>query len=323
MKFAQAQSETGSAGPMGHNVRAVFGDSGNDPIYVTDSPDLGQWLHEGGMKTALFADFAGAPCRDGVVLIPTDWARFPAPSRLREQLVGHRVLWVPIASFDGATPTAMYSMSLLFRSDFNEAVLNNKRVLLKLLPPHRERVFRADGTELTFMLEDDVYVNSRTRLELEDGEQASIGAYFEAELGANWVDKEETFHVNGHMRVSGVLASHHRELPRELGGRIPEAARLLQELRSAIPFTVEIRDSHVVPGSFGSVDEAMRELTNPMYDGLLTELAFGTNTALNSHLDWAHNSQFNEGVGGLHIALGDGLTGSHIDFVCPDGELLG
>jgi len=321
VRSPQAYMEPASTSTLGLNVRSVFGDSSADPIYVTDSRDLGGWLKEAGLRTALFEDFVGAP-ETGVVLIPTDWDRFPRPSRLREQLMGHRVLWVPIASFDGASQTARYSMSLLFRSDFKEAVPNNKRVMLKLLPPHRERAFRAEGTELAFMLEEDVYVNSRTRLHLEEGEQASIGAYFEAELGANWVDKEETFHVNGHMRVSGVLASHHRELPAELGSKVAEASELLAELRSLLPFTIEIRDSHVAAGSFGHLDEAMRELTNPMYDGLLTELAFGTNTALNPHVDWSHNSQFNESVGGLHIALGDGLTGSHIDFVCPDGELL-
>lgn len=321
MKFAQLETKPATTTPLGDNVRAVFGDAGDDPIYVTDDVELVSWLQEAGVRTVLFADFAGAPSA-GVVLIPTDWARFPAPSRLRGQLLGHRVLWVPIASFDCAPATALYSLSLLFRSDFSQAVLNNKRVLTKLLPPHRERIFRAEGTELTFLLEDDVYINSRTRLQLDEGEQASIGAYFEAELGANWVDKEETFHVNGYMRVSGCLVSHHRELPRELGGRVPQADGLLRELRELLPFTIEVRDSHVVPGSFGRLDEAVRELTNPMYDGLLTELAFGTNTALNADVDWAHNSQFNEGVGGLHIALGDGLTGSHLDFVCPDGELL-
>ena len=50
-----------------------------------------------------------------------------------------------------------------------------------------------------------MYVNSRTRTALAQAEHASIGAYFEVELGANWVDQEETFHVNGEMRIQGAL----------------------------------------------------------------------------------------------------------------------
>jgi hypothetical protein len=155
---------------------------------------------------------------------------------------------------------------------------------------------------------------------LADGEHASIGAYFEVELGANWVELEETFHVNGHMCVEGALIAHHREMPAEVRRTLPDAERLLIELRKRLPLTIDIQDSRVVPGAFGDLDEQLRELTNPRYDGLLTELAFGTNTAINAHVDWSHNSQLNEGMGGIHIALGDGLTGTHISCAPPENS---
>lgn len=231
------------------------------------------------------------------------------------------MLWVPLAAFDARPDAAVYSVDLLLRSDFSKAVANNRLVMTKLLAAKKGMEFHADGTHLSFTLEDDVYVNSRTRVALEPAEHASIGAYFEVELGANWVEQEETFHVNGEMRIQGALASHHREMPQELSGKVARADELLADLRTKLPLTVRIEDSRVVPGAFGDLDPLMRELTNPMYDGLLTELAFGTNTSVNPHVDWSFNSQFNEGMGGIHIALGDGLSGVHFDFICPDGEL--
>lgn len=207
------------------------------------------------------------------------------------------------------------------RSDFDKAVANNRAIVMKLLAAKQGMEFHADGTHLSFVLEDEVYVNSRTRTPLAPAEHASIGAYFEVELGANWVDQEETFHVNGQMRIQGALASHHREMPRELLDKVARADKLLAELRTRLPLAVQVEDSRIVPGAFGDLDPLMRELTNPMYDGLLTELAFGTNTAINPHVSWSFNSQFNEGMGGIHIALGDGLSGVHFDFICPDGEL--
>lgn len=51
---------------------------------------------------------------------------------------------------------------------------------------------------------------------------------------------------------------------------------------------------------------------------MLTEMAFGTNTGYDASLvDWRYNSQLNEGPVGIHFAVGEGLTGVHIDFVCP------
>jgi len=282
----------------------AFGVQDSEPIYVTDRPDLCRWLVEHGKPSQLYAELDGA-YPQGIVFIPTDWRRLPSASRLREQLAGTRVLWVPLGSFDARPEAASYSLDLLLRSDFSQAVLNNKSVMVKLLAPTVKRTFRAPGTELSFTLEEDVYINSRTRVELAKSEHASVGGYFEVELGANWVDKEETFHVSGYMRVEGILASHHRELPKELHGRVAEADNLLTQMRKRLPLTLEIEDSHVVAGALGDLDEVLRELTNPMYDGLLTELAFGTNTSINPVVDWRHNSQFNEGIGGLHVALGD------------------
>lgn len=302
------------------NMQAVFAASNDPPMFLTDSDDLRAWLACRHLDAQLFADFR-EPRPAGVVFIPTRWEDLPRPAALRDRFRGTPVLWVPLASFDARPDAAIYSLELLMHSDFSVAVANNRAVMMKLLAAKSGMEFNADGTHLSFSLEDEVYVNSRTRVALAPAEHASIGAYFEVELGANWVDQEETFHVNGELLIRGALASHHREMPAELSAKIARADDLLTDLRTRLPLTVQIEDSRVVPGAFGDLDAVMRELTNPMYDGLLTELAFGTNTAVNPHVDWSFNSQFNEGMGGIHIALGDGLSGVHLDFICPDGEL--
>lgn len=53
----------------------------------------------------------------------------------------------------------------------------------------------------------------------------------------------------------------------------------------------------------------------------LTEFAVGVNEEASGLLDYTKNSQLNEGVAGLHIALGDGSTGLHIDLLCPGHDL--
>jgi hypothetical protein len=51
---------------------------------------------------------------------------------------------------------------------------------------------------------------------------------------------------------------------------------------------------------------------------MLIEVAFSTNTGMKSEtIDWNYNSVLNETSLGVHIALGDGATGAHIDFIAP------
>ncbi|KQB53422.1 hypothetical protein AQS70_10260 [Pseudomonas endophytica] len=49
----------------------------------------------------------------------------------------------------------------------------------------------------------------------------------------------------------------------------------------------------------------------------LTEFAVGVNDAIAPFIDYSVNSQMNEGISGVHVALGDGSSGYHIDFLCP------
>ena len=51
---------------------------------------------------------------------------------------------------------------------------------------------------------------------------------------------------------------------------------------------------------------------------MLVEMAISNNPGLEaSELDWSVNSVLNEGARGIHFAVGDGVTGAHIDFICP------
>lgn len=50
----------------------------------------------------------------------------------------------------------------------------------------------------------------------------------------------------------------------------------------------------------------------------LTEFAIGVNEDIAAFIDYKVNSQMNEGINGVHLAIGDGSSGFHIDFLSPD-----
>ena len=52
-------------------------------------------------------------------------------------------------------------------------------------------------------------------------------------------------------------------------------------------------------------------------------MAFSTNAGIRPEfIDWTKNSQLNEGAIGIHVAVGEGLRGAHIDFICPEVDIV-
>lgn len=67
----------------------------------------------------------------------------------------------------------------------------------------------------------------------------------------------------------------------------------------------------------------VREFSNPQLELMLVEMAISNNPGLDAYnLDWRVNSVLNEGARGVHFAVGDGVTGAHIDFICPGMEVV-
>ncbi len=111
-------------------------------------------------------------------------------------------------------------------------------------------------------------------------------------------------------------------MPAELTPQAARAWEIFQLLRKEelFPLKVTIENSQVIRIQAGSKDitDELEILTNKRRQLLLTEMAFSTNESLDpGRIDWTINSQLNEGAAGIHVGIGDGLTGAHIDFICP------
>jgi hypothetical protein len=52
----------------------------------------------------------------------------------------------------------------------------------------------------------------------------------------------------------------------------------------------------------------------------ITEFAIGFNYQLQNDINWKFNSQVNEGVKGIHLGIGDGELGFHLDFITSNIE---
>lgn len=320
--MAETELPAGFGRLLTEALRPVFG---GEPSIVSDSVALVERLKLVGCRAYSFGEISQAPlkCRRNLLVLPSDDISIPPYPVFRRLFKNSRVLTVSLLAFDPDVETAVYSLKLLARSDFQKAVDENRRWLKVVLRRSAPLALRGAGCDLTCRLSRHVSAMApRTRVRLLPGEWDSIASYFEVGLVPDPEDYGPGFLVDGFLSVSGVVVAHHRPAHHILQPLHGEAwarfCRLRQE--GLFPLRVEIENSHVrrfLAGGRDLTAELLR-LTNPRWGLLLTELAFGTNVALSPHeVDWTKNSQLNEGVPGIHVGLGDGLTGVHIDLICP------
>ncbi|RIH83339.1 hypothetical protein [Calidithermus roseus] len=312
------------------SLAPVFGSP--NPLFVTDSPDLVTWLRAHNLGAYLLDDVAGLPKhrRKNVVLLPTtrDGLSF---FRLERFFKGSRVLIVPLVAFDPSLEASIYSLNLLASSDFTHATNENARWVSILEEGEVQRlVFKGAYGELEVTLKERLdLMLPRTQVGLLPGEWEAIGMFFEI---AMIPDNEDFFHpgyiVNGEVEIPGVAIAHHRIMPNQLthlptrAWQLPEG--LIKEGRFPLKIKIENSQLKEVRSADGAdFTDEIGELSNPQLELILVEMAVSNNPGLDvSNLDWSVNSVLNEGARGIHFAVGDGVTGAHIDFICPSMEAV-
>ena len=91
--------------------------------------------------------------------------------------------------------------------------------------------------------------------------------------------------------------------------------------RKACPLQVSIRDNRIVDG-LGQWADSLGAMNGPDYSAI-PEVAVGTGLLPPDRVDWNLNCVLNEGAAGIHIGIGNGLTGMHFDFISTEAQLDG
>ncbi|GIW33385.1 hypothetical protein [Meiothermus sp.] len=323
-----ATSVSGLSQRLASALEPVFGRS---PTLISDSPELVEWLADQGCESVLLevgaVERLSKRHRQNVLMIPATDQAFSFHV-LDRAFRGSRVLIVPVIAFDPALEAAQYTVEMVSRSDFAAAVAQNRAWLDLVQYAAEPLVFEGPAGRLECGIKERVQLmKPRTQTMLLPGEWEAIGMYFEVPMIP---DNEDFFHpgyiVNGQLEVCGAAVARHRQMPAPLVPLHAEAWELMSGLlaEGRFPLKVEVKDSRLVGATAGGRDitpELLR-LSNEKLELLLIEFAFSNNPSLKAGmLDWSVNSVMNEGIQGLHIAVGDGLTGAHIDLICADLEL--
>lgn len=306
------------------DLHKLFG--GRPPVFVSDSDDLVNHLDQMNLMTMRLEDLrhgGGLPGQAAILLV-TDFGRLGPRRELEQMFRKSRVLWIPLASFDASLEASLYAVSILLSSDLEAAVAENRRWIDTFASSTKPLRFVGGGTGLVAELGDPLLATSQLEVELPVGRWRSIGAYTEASLTAGSEDLLATFRVNGTLRADGFATARHSGMPENLFHLHDEASKLIADFVDAAEVVLEIKDSQVIHCWANDEDISARlvPITNERYDLHVLEFAVGTNRRISRSINWRFNSQLNEGSGGVHVGIGEGLTGAHIDFVCTQAELV-
>lgn len=299
------------------------GASSDSWIFVSDDMSLCEDFRSRGYDTVGIADIATAHGRPVTIAIADYENLRRATPEIREHMNYMAVLWIPLAAFNAAGEDGAHTLRLLDRSSVREAVARNTAWLEHIRTGAGTMRFSGTGTDVECTIGRYVEVGTRVEGPLKLGDWVSLGTLFEVSLEARQgVPLREDFSVTGDFRAAGITVASDRRATSRGRDRFIQAMELHRSLATEGPIDVTLADGVMISAKTSDRDltDQLLELTNPQYRLNIVEFAVGTNAQVARDVDWAINSQLNEGALGVHVGIGDGVTAAHIDFVCPSCE---
>lgn len=252
--------------------------------------------------------------------------------QLRLEFKHHRVLLVPIASFDGSPGSAGYTLGMTLRTDWIRAADTASHWIKQLREGAGQLVFGPPGPSAA-----DSVATDTMRLVCSLGASLTLDAWPCVAIGeGGWVSvggccevaitrqpgqsAEDTFSMDGTAHAAGVLAAHDPRCTEAGRKRFEEARELRAEMARHGTIRLQMKDNVLTSVTAGGRDFTgeLLSATNPDHGLQPLELGIGTNLAVLPEVDWQVNSQLNEGAGVMHIGFGDGITGAHMDFIVAE-----
>jgi hypothetical protein len=295
---------------------------------VTDDEWMGVAASYYGLRPVALDDAAGLPAGANVVL----FLRHELVNvDMRKALSHARVLVVPLASFDPSLEVALYSQKLTMLTDYDMVRKQAAYWADSLRSQDGALVWSGlrgadgagEGTRLVCKLAEDLRAEAWLGETIVPGDWISVGLIAEFSLTApsskDWLG---AFTIDGTAVASGVLVARDARCTEAGDARIRAAEKLRAELSAKAPIDLRIENGRLVSARAGGEDftDALLEATNPEYALHTLELGIGINQSILPDVNWAVNSQLNEGAGNLHLGFGEGITGAHIDFIVESAD---
>lgn len=226
-----------------------------------------------------------------------------------------RCIFCPVHVFEASIDNAIYGLEQLNKSNIAHA-LTEQRKMIELVNCKTPLKLSGPMTHSNVTLSKDAVPYAVFEEDLQDDFVHSVAELFEVHFAHMKPQDPCPFYVDGNFYVAGVLTVCRKteNVNRALKNSLD---RLLEEVASKKAL-LKISGNTVTSFKVDGRDyiDLIQNAAGPRA-AKLTEFAIGVNQAITPLIDFKINSQMNEGISGVHVAVGDGTTGYHIDFLCP------
>lgn len=296
---------------LGH-LESLFNSS--DVVVLADDKDFLSMISKQGLKVQNLCEVEVLPNNSVSISFSDDAAR--RVFQLAAEKDSARMIFCAAHVFDNTLETAIYSMDLMRRSDYR-ASLQKQKPVVSLLESSDSVIFTGPKSYGKVKLDRETQPFAFRR-DIDSAFVASVAEFFEVHYAHVDRDRPCPFTLNGQLQVNGILSVLRPTGQNPYEGSYMDVKRLITEVANANSVLLTAEDNVITSFNVDGVEHVdFLKIIGGERGVAVTEFAVGVNGNLDGVINYEFNSQVNEGIDGVHIAIGDGVTGYHIDFVCP------
>jgi hypothetical protein len=218
--------------------------------------------------------------------------------------------------FEPSVPAALYSLKLMLSSNFEHA-LRTQRCVLNMLNSNESFSLTGNDADAQVSIFPHAQPYALLAEDVSHDFVHSVAEFFEVHYAHMNPKDPCPFSFTGTLNIAGILT-----VLRKANPTLPEGLKTslqwLSDRVSGEGALLSIKDNTIHSLKIKSEEHVkLIDLAAGSRGLKLTEFAIGVNECIAANIDYTINSQMNEGISGVHLAIGDGSSGYHIDFLSP------
>lgn len=293
-------------------ISTLFGHE--KPSIIADSEDFLRECKHLGFNTANISDLANLPKNSIVFSFSNDAAKMTF--ELAKNTKNKKSVFCATQVFEPTVASALYSLKLLLSSNFENA-LCTQRSVLNMLNSNESFFLTGNDADARVTVFPHAQPYALLAEDVSHNFVQSVAEFFEVHYAHMHPQEPCPFSFSGTLKVAGILT-----VLRKPNSTLPEGLKTslkwLSDRISEEDTFLSIEDNTVTSLKIKDEDHIkLLDLAAGPRGLKLTEFAIGVNEAIAQNIDYKINSQMNEGISGVHLAIGDGSSGYHIDFLSP------
>ncbi len=288
--------------------------STDDVVIVADNSEFLRAVSERGINCADIRTMETFPDTAVSVSFSDDAAR--RTFVLASQNPKTKMIFCAAHVFDDSLESANYSLDLMRKSNFR-AALSAQEGIISFLESTQNIQLSGNGADCKVVL-DGKTKPFALRKNIESPYVASVAEFFEVHFAHIKKNEPCPFHLSGELKIAGALSVLRPTGKDPYQGSREDVSRFLKDIASADKVNLVAENNEIVSFKIDNRElvDFVRKIGGER-EAKLTEFAVGVNQSISGHVDYGVNSQINEGIEGIHVAIGDAVTGYHIDLLCP------